>query len=141
MNNQLDAPAAKLSFTQLFSATPRGARLARRLALHQLDEWGIPHDTGASDAAATVIAELAANAVTHGHVPGRDFELRLTLDDVRHRLRVEVSDARSDRAPALQWRADDVEGGRGLQLVDALAEAWGVADREVGKTVWAELSA
>jgi hypothetical protein len=49
-------------FTQRFSSTPRGARLARRLALHQLDSWGIPNGTDASGVAALVIAELAANA-------------------------------------------------------------------------------
>ncbi|WP_327352481.1 ATP-binding protein [Streptomyces sp. NBC_01304] len=139
MKAQIATPDQELSFVQLFSATPRGARLARRLALHQLDEWGIPHGTETSDAVASVIAELAANAVTHGHVPGRDFELRLVLDGVRQRLRVEVSDARADRDPALRRRADDAEGGRGLQLVDALAEDWGVRDRGVGKTVWAEV--
>ncbi|MGW7594842.1 ATP-binding protein, partial [Streptomyces rubiginosohelvolus] len=64
------APATGTAFTQRFSSTPRGARLARRLALHQLDAWGVPHGTTASDTAAVLVAELAANAVTHGRVPG-----------------------------------------------------------------------
>ncbi|MEV7541971.1 ATP-binding protein [Streptomyces sp. NPDC089915] len=117
-------------FVQRFSATPRGARLARHLALVQLHAWGSPHGGAASDGVGIVIAELTANAVTHGRVPGRDFELRVTrLDGL---VRVEVSDGRRDRRPRLR------EGGYGLRLVGAVAGAWGVADRVVGKTVWAE---
>lgn len=57
-------------FVQRFSSTPRGARLARLLVLHQPDAWGVPHGSEASDTAALLVAELAANAVTHGRVPG-----------------------------------------------------------------------
>ncbi|MEV6753118.1 ATP-binding protein [Streptomyces sp. NPDC051214] len=83
------------------------------------------------------MAELAANAVTHGRVPGRDFELRLTFGESA--LRVEVDDTRGECGPALalQVAPTDAESGRGLLLVAALADAWGVDEREVGKTVWA----
>jgi len=74
-------------FSQRLSSTRKGARLARLLALHQLDEWGIAYDTVPSDAAGAIVVELAANAVTHGRVAGRDFELRLALSE--HTLRVE----------------------------------------------------
>ncbi|TRV76092.1 ATP-binding protein [Streptomyces sp. 130] len=135
------APAAADAFTQRFSSTPRGARLARRLALHQLDAWGVPHGSTASDTAAVLVAELAANAVTHGRVPGRDFELTLRLTG--RTLRIEVSDARSERRPpagGLAVPAPLAEDGRGLLLVSALAARWEVLDRvPVGKTVAAEL--
>ncbi len=72
-------PAVVHAFTQRFSATPRGARLARRLARYHLDEWGIPYDCELSESAALLVAELAANAATHGRVAGRDFELGLLL--------------------------------------------------------------
>jgi anti-sigma regulatory factor (Ser/Thr protein kinase) len=129
-------------FTQRFSSTPLGARLARRLALHQLHAWDIPHGTDASDTAALVVAELAANAVTHDRVPGRDFELRLTRTPAT--IRIEVSDTRGERRPP---RPGDVTAppplsgtGRGLLLVEALADRWAVLDRvPVGKTVRAEL--
>lgn len=53
------------------SAPPseRGAHLARRLLLHQLDAWGVPHGSEASDTAALLVAEVAANAAPHGRVP------------------------------------------------------------------------
>ncbi|GAA4764269.1 MULTISPECIES: ATP-binding protein [Streptomyces] len=129
-------------FTQRFSSTPLGARLARRLALHQLDAWGIPHGSGTSATAAVIVAELAANAATHGRVPGRDIELRLTLTP--DRLRIEVSDTRGERRPpapgSLPAPDPASPGGRGLLLVDTLADRWEVRDRvPVGKTVRAEL--
>lgn len=130
---------APAEFRQLLSSTPRGARLARRLAGVQLAAWGIPHGCGLADDVELVVGELAANAVLHGRVPGRDFEVRLGYDGLR--VRVEVSDARGDRLPSEAavdpWSA---EGGRGLVLVRALAREWGVAPRErggPGKTVWA----
>jgi anti-sigma regulatory factor (Ser/Thr protein kinase) len=138
-------PVTVRVFTQRFSSTPRGARLARHLALHQLHSWGVPHGTEVSETAAVLVAELAANAVTHGRVPGRDFELRLAL--AAGTLTVDVSDTRGERRPpgpgATGFPAEpagDAENGRGLVLVAALADRWSVLDRApVGKTVRAEL--
>ncbi|MFI9114206.1 ATP-binding protein [Streptomyces venezuelae] len=134
-----EAPVTVRVFTQRFSSTPRGARLARRLALHQLDRWRIPYGSEASDAAALLVAELAANAVTHGRVPGRDFELTLAYTPGL-RIRIDVSDTRGERRSAATTRGPLDEGGRGLLLVEALASRWAVLDRvPVGKTVRAEL--
>ncbi|MFF0163933.1 ATP-binding protein [Streptomyces sp. NPDC005263] len=129
-------------FAQRFSATRRGARLARRLATHRLDLWHLPYGSRASDTVTLVVAELAANAVLHGRVPGRDFELRLTYDRPAGLVRVEVSDTHPEhpRLPnsAVQLPAD-ADGGRGLILVAAVADRWGVVGRRgPGKTVWAE---
>lgn len=123
-------------FVQRFSATRRGARLARRLAVQQLDAWGVPYGSGLSDDVAVIVAELAVNAVLHGCVAGRDFELRLVL--FADALRVEVSDARGERWPESGEPVEGAESGFGLHLVAALAAKWGVAERVVGKTVWAE---
>lgn len=105
--------------------------------MEQLSAWGYPHDSEANDTAQHLVAELAANAVTHGRVPGRDFELRLLLlpEDT---LRIEVSDPRADRQLRFVTEPDG-EGGRGLILVTLLARIWGVSERAVGKTVWAEI--
>ncbi len=90
------------------------------------------------DPARQVIAELAANAATHGRVAGRDF--RLTLYVVADTLRIEVTDTRGERLPELQPPSSDTESGRGLLLVEALADRWGVTeDRFPRKTVRAEL--
>ncbi|MDI3385146.1 ATP-binding protein [Streptomyces sp. B-S-A8] len=126
-------PSPDLKFRQMLSATPRGARLARRLACCQLEEWGFPHGGETSRAAASIVAELAVNAVTHGRVSGRDFALTLLLRG--ELLRIEVADACAERRPEA-GRA----GGFGLRIVAALADSWGVRDRRIGKIVWAEVS-
>ncbi|MFR9797774.1 ATP-binding protein [Streptomyces sp. MS06] len=136
-----DLVAPVRDFSVRLSPTPRGARLARLLTSAQLRCWGVP-----LEAAEQIVAELAANAVTHGRVPGRDF--RLTLYVVAGTLRIEVTDTRGDRRPVgpaqrTGCRADvddDAESGRGLLLVDVLADRWGVAEGpRPRKTVWAEV--
>ncbi|MFD4529519.1 ATP-binding protein [Streptomyces sp. NPDC058470] len=122
------------NFSVPLSPTPRGARLARLLATEQLRDWELPLDP-----AEHIVAELAANAVTHGRVPGRDF--RLTLYVVGDTLRIEVTDTRGDRAPHAQRLAADAESGRGLLIVDALADRWGTnTGPHPRKTVWAEVT-
>ncbi|MFD8372950.1 ATP-binding protein [Streptomyces sp. NPDC059688] len=122
------------NFTVRLSPTPLGARLARLLATERLRSWGLPPDP-----AALVVAELAANAAVHGRVAGRDF--RLTLYAVAGTLRIEVTDTRGDRLPRPALPAPDAEGGRGLLLVEALADRWGTAPGPPPrKTVWAEVS-
>ncbi|RSS44544.1 ATP-binding protein [Streptomyces sp. WAC08241] len=134
-----EVPVTVRVFAQRFSSTPRGARLARRLAVLQLDRWGVPYDSETSETAALLVAELAANAVTHGRVPGRDCELTLSYTPGRL-LRIDVSDTRGERRPAPVEQGSLDEGGRGLLLVEALASRWAVLDRvPVGKTVRAEL--
>ncbi|MFB6962345.1 ATP-binding protein [Streptomyces sp. NPDC056309] len=126
------------TFTQRFSATRRGARLARLLAAYQLTEWGHPRGTEAHDSVVLVVAELAANAVLHGRVPGRDFALALSFEEGRDVVRIEVTDTHP-ALPARMTPGPDEGGGRGLVLVDALAVDWGLRNRlGPGKTVWAE---
>jgi anti-sigma regulatory factor (Ser/Thr protein kinase) len=127
-------------FTMRFSSTPRGARLARRLVSHRLDEWGYGYDSTANETLTLIASELAANAVRHGHVPGRDFQVRLA--ETPGVLRIEVSDTRTERMPPLaaQEPPGDAESGRGLLLVARLATRWGAVPRPSapGKTLWAE---
>lgn len=128
------------TFAMRFTSTPRGARLARRLVAVRLDEWGVPYGSQPHEAVVLVAGELATNAVRHGHVPGRDFHLSLRVTEV---ARVEVSDTRAERVPPRPGHlpgTELAEVGRGLLLVDWLAERWGWHARRgaPGKTVWAE---
>ncbi|MEU3898209.1 ATP-binding protein [Streptomyces sp. NPDC045251] len=128
-----ELPTPVRNFSVQLSPTPRGARLARLLATEQLRSWGLPLDP-----ARQLVAELASNAAAHGRVPGRDF--RLTLYVVGATLRIEVTDTRGEELPRPQTPAPDAESGRGLLLVEALADRWGVTEeRFPRKTVWAEL--
>lgn len=93
------------------------------------------------DPARHVVAELAANAVLHGRVPGRSFRLTLSVLAPRT-LRVEVADTRGERWPT-RVRATaggPAESGYGLLLVGEFADRWGVRQGPVPcKAVWAEL--
>ena len=136
---------ATRDFTIRLSATPRGARLARRLAVEQLDGWGWPYDSEVGHTATLLVAELAANAVRHGRVSGQDFRLRLSLHSQGPALRIEVTDARADRVPprpgTLAPPSADVDSGRGLLLVEALSTHWGTATHApYTKTVWCEVA-
>ena len=124
-------------FSVLLAADRRGARRAREHTERQLGAWGVSFE-----AAAQIVAELASNAVLHGRVPGRDFRLRLRLYADRGILRIEVTDARGDRIPQIHDPVpDEAESGRGLRIIDAYADRWGVDEAPAGgKTVWAELA-
>ncbi|MFD6533238.1 ATP-binding protein [Streptomyces sp. NPDC060184] len=149
MNEAITSPgkmvetrAPEREFAMRFTATPRGARLSRRLVSLRLHEWGHPWASDTNDTLSLIAAELTANAVRHGRVPGRDFHVRLT--EAGGTLRIEVTDIRGERCPSPgdpREPACDEESGRGLLLVSRLAGRWGVLPRTgaPGKTVWAEV--
>lgn len=128
-------------FSMQFTSSPRGARLARRLAVKRMEGWGHPAASDLSCSVALLVGELAANAVSHGRLPGRDFRLRLSHVPQSGAVRIEVSDANPEPPPARPVvHGPDDESGRGLLLVDVLAARWGTSPRHpVGKTVWAEV--
>ncbi|MEW2492044.1 ATP-binding protein [Streptomyces nodosus] len=133
--------APEREFTMRFTSTPRGARLARRLVSHRLNDWGHPYTTPVNETLTLITAELSANAVRHGHVLGQDFHVQLTLAEGTFRIR--VTDTRAEKQPPSAPPTPDStsESGRGLLLVATLADDWGVTPRPAapGKTVWAEL--
>lgn len=134
------ASAADLSFSILFPTTRRGAHTARHtaerwLATH-LPQEPDPLARSFTDTTSLLMAELATNAALHGRVRGRRARLALTLDESTKELLIEVTDACGDRLP-IQHPATESESGRGLLLVEALAEDWGVRPHHPGgKTVW-----
>ncbi|GAA1499825.1 hypothetical protein GCM10009802_54320 [Streptomyces synnematoformans] len=105
--------------------------LARAQVRKALAVWGL---AGIEESAVLVVSELVTNAVVHARVsPGREILTRFVRQDGG--VRIEVHDA-SDEPPVR--RVPDESGGLGLLLVDELADRWGgVAERAIGKTVWA----
>ncbi|WP_033349143.1 ATP-binding protein [Kitasatospora aureofaciens] len=138
----LDSPR---SHTTVLAGTPKGAAICRRIARRQLTIWGLNSThTEPFHSALLIVAELAANAITHGRVPGRGFELHLALTTTARRgttLRIEISDPRGDKLPALPTvHLPNAQSGRGLTLINALCDRWGAIPRHPNsKTVWAEL--
>lgn len=107
--------------------------LARAFTAHVLTAWSA---SAIREQALLVTTELVTNAVAHtvGYC-----ELGLRVSDGV--LRIEVTD-RGTRLPSLTVSEVEVtsEGGRGLAIVAALSDAFGIQDHGAGKTVWAELS-
>ncbi|MFF4454972.1 ATP-binding protein [Streptomyces goshikiensis] len=83
------------------------------------------------------VSELAANAVRHAVPKGRLFLVRLlTVDDM---VRIEVHDSGAAwRKPRRMQATVNATAGRGLFLVGALSDEWGVLPRPPGKIVWVE---
>lgn len=92
----------------------------------------------AADVAELLITELVTNALVHTE-QGAEVSASLAAT----RLRVEVRDYASRRPRPYVPSADDGTHGRGLVLVQELADEWGVDTlaRGAGKVVWFELEA
>ncbi|MFF2043203.1 SpoIIE family protein phosphatase [Kitasatospora sp. NPDC058170] len=139
-----DGPAGGLAAQQLRRRIGQ-ADLARisevRAELRDaLRRWGVAELV---DTAELLASELVTNAIRH---TDRDamFTARLyresTTDGGRARLRVEVEDE-SDLWPTRRTPGEQASSGRGLMLVEALADGWGVEPRGSGKRMWFELTA
>ncbi|WP_307124242.1 ATP-binding protein [Streptomyces sp. B1I3] len=89
-----------------------------------------------TDVAELLLSELLTNALIHT----RNGAV-VTVTSAPARLRVEVRDFLAEQEPAPYVpNADDGTHGRGLLLVQSLADSWGVTAQALGKVVWFELS-
>lgn len=115
----------------------RSVAAARTILLHVLRESDLRADPAVrQETAATaelLVSELVTNAVRHT----RDL-LQLEVRARDGRLLVAVTDDAPD-PPVLRSRDDEGQSGRGMQIVDALADRWGVTLGDDRKSVWFEL--
>ncbi|MBN0044965.1 ATP-binding protein [Streptomyces actuosus] len=111
---------------------------ARRWARSRLAGSGIEAGDPLAETLILLVSELVTNAVVHTGLPA---VLRLSLPCVAAEsapVRLEVADG-SGRAPVPRCAGDDATGGRGLALVDGLADRWGWSAEGAGKRIWCEL--
>ncbi|MFF7532731.1 ATP-binding protein [Streptomyces bobili] len=111
---------------------------ARRWARSRIAGSGIEADEPLAETLILLISELVTNAVVHTGCPA---VLRLSLPGVEAgeaTVRLEVADS-STRAPVPRCVGDEATGGRGLALVDGLADRWGWSVEGPGKRIWCEL--
>lgn len=122
------------AWTAVLPPHARAAGLARQAISDVLVTWGLSE---VEDAAVLISSELIANSVVHTGGSASSLQLRLHAGDGW--LRVEVHDC-DPRPPQLQTPSGLDESGRGLLLVDAIADQWGVDGTAAGKAVWAVLA-
>jgi anti-sigma regulatory factor (Ser/Thr protein kinase) len=123
------------------AALPSAVPWARRVLRHMLHEWQME---SMADPAALLMSELVTNAVEasagdtgrdHGQLPTIGLAIRLTAAS----LVLEVWDT-SPLRPVPQKADTAADRGRGLLLIDALADSWGHRPADGGKIVWCELA-
>jgi anti-sigma regulatory factor (Ser/Thr protein kinase) len=115
--------------TQLPSSVS-SPQLARAFLRATLETWKLD---GFGEVTELLVTELVANVVTH---VGSPMTLRVQREPST--MRVEIDDP-STEIPVVRHPGTADEHGRGVLLVDQLADAWGVEPRSDGKTVWFEL--
>lgn len=120
---------------------PAGVGQARRRMREQLRSHGVSDSV--VDDAVLILSELLSNACRHGRPLGRHSDVG--EGDVRAAwhvdrtggLTVEVTDGGGPTRPVPATPSVTARGGRGLNIISALAEKWGVRDDSSGEvTVW-----
>ncbi|MFP3989115.1 SpoIIE family protein phosphatase [Streptomyces sp. E11-3] len=108
-----------------------GARQHLRELLH---DWA---DADQVDSAVLMVSEMITNVLVH--TDGDALVIANARGELgARRLRVEVTDA-SDELPHKRHPGELASSGRGLVLMELLADAWGVDPRGEGKSIWFEL--
>jgi anti-sigma regulatory factor (Ser/Thr protein kinase) len=129
-----EACMARKPWDLAFTAEPAEVAALRRIMRLHLGVWGL-HDV--TEEAQLCVSELVANVITHvGH--GTPATLAVSMSGTH--LRIEVHDPDTCALPTLVDADSDAEGGRGMALVDAVAERWGVQLRPDRKVTWCELT-
>jgi hypothetical protein len=111
---------------------PPSIPASRHLVLELLRAWDVPHDR---EDAALMVTELVSNVVDH--VRG-EANLTLELRVSGEYLRIGVVDGSSVQ-PVVHELSADRPRGRGMRMVQAIADRWGAEDHRGGKRVWFEL--
>ncbi|MFI6561542.1 ATP-binding protein [Streptomyces sp. NPDC050534] len=117
-----------------FLAEPEEVGSLRRALRTHLRLWGL-HES--IDAAQLCVSELVANVINHVG-PGTPATLAVSTNGAH--LRIEVHDPDTRALPSLRQAEADSGSGRGLALVTAVAERWGVHLQPERKVTWCELA-
>jgi anti-sigma regulatory factor (Ser/Thr protein kinase) len=137
------AKTATMSGDRLFWGHPAQVRAARRFVVASLAPCPVAVDR---DLVALLVSELVTNAVVHSASGRADGTLlvgyQLAHDELnpkRLRLRVEVRDLGGPTNPRRCPHALESSGRRGLEVVEVLANRWGIDRHPRGRAVWFEL--
>ncbi|MFJ6480235.1 MULTISPECIES: ATP-binding protein [unclassified Streptomyces] len=119
-------------YSETLPCEAESASRARHLIRSALNTWGLE---SLIDSGLLVVSELVANSVQHRGCTLVRVSIQRRAED---RVRVTVSD-KSRAVPLVGGPEAGDETGRGLVIVESLADVWAVDRRRWGKVVWAEL--
>ncbi|WP_069743644.1 SpoIIE family protein phosphatase [Streptomyces sp. EN23] len=122
------------SVLTIAQAEPERISVGRQLVRELLHDWSDPEQV---DSAVLMVSEMATNVLVHTDGDAL-MVAEVSGEQGERRLRVEVADA-SDELPHKRRPGEMASSGRGLVLMEMLADAWGVDPRGEGKSIWFEL--
>ena len=112
---------------------------ARQLLAAELERAGLSRESVGSEVVQLILSEIVTNAVIHSDPP-----ITVLADVIdQFGINVAVADGSPEFEPHRRWARIEEPGGWGLELVDRLANSWGISprpDRAAGKLVWAWVS-
>ncbi|WP_369187239.1 ATP-binding protein [Streptomyces sp. R08] len=126
-------PIGHPGYSETFPASEESAEAARKFVKTALAAWHLEELT---DSGVLLVTELVANAIKHTNT--RNIRVVVSRPSERF-VRIGVVD-KARALPQMVKPGDNLlTSGRGLLLIDALAERWGTDVYRWGKQVWAEL--
>ena len=127
-------PTVRRTMLSVAQAEPERVAVARQHLRELLHDWPSPDQV---DSAVLLVSEMLTNVLVHTDADA------LLLAEVRgdsgsRRMRIGVTDT-SDALPHKRRPGELASSGRGLMLIELLADAWGVDPQGEGKSIWFEL--
>lgn len=114
------------------AAVPQAVGHGRAWSRETMKEWQLDHMT---DVVAQLVSELVTNSIEHADTSCVRVLLMLSAGI----LRVDVTDDDVVSLPVRAQAGADDTAGRGLEIVEALSDRWGVHISATAKSVWCEL--
>jgi serine phosphatase RsbU (regulator of sigma subunit)/anti-sigma regulatory factor (Ser/Thr protein kinase) len=127
-------PEVRRSLLTVAQAEPERISVARQQLRELLHDWTSPDQV---DSAVLLLSEMLTNVLVHTDTDAL-LLAEVSGDKGERRMRVEVTDA-GDDLPHKRRPGELASSGRGLVLIELLADAWGVYPRGQGKSIWFEL--
>ncbi|MFF8968873.1 SpoIIE family protein phosphatase [Streptomyces sp. NPDC014995] len=127
-------PAVRRTVLTVAQAEPERVAEARRQVRELLHDWACDDQI---DSAVLLLSEMLTNVLVHTDADAL-LLAEVTGGSGGRRMRIEVTDT-SDDLPHKRRPGELASSGRGLVLIELLADEWGVSPRGEGKTIWFEL--
>ncbi|MET9910860.1 SpoIIE family protein phosphatase [Streptomyces sp. NPDC006476] len=128
------APTVRRTLLSVAQAEPERVAVARQHLRELLHDWPSQDQV---DSAVLLLSEMLTNVLVHTDADAL-MQAEVRGEPGGRRMRVEVTDT-SDDLPHKRRPGEMASSGRGLVLIELLAQSWGVDPRGEGKSIWFEL--